>query len=97
MQKLIAVVMRNATGLTGIALVLSAGILLLSLLIIETLGAEGHPYLGIITYLILPAVILLGLTLMVWGIRRERRRSPDISYPVLDLNQHGDRGRVHGG
>jgi nitrate/TMAO reductase-like tetraheme cytochrome c subunit len=94
MRNLIAVVTRNAMGLTGFALVLAAGILLVSLLLIEALGAEGHPYLGIITYLALPFLIVLGLALMAWGIRQERRRSTEFSYPVIDLNLARTRNRL---
>lgn len=86
MQKTLAALTRNPLSLLGSALVLISGILFLSLLSIELLGAEGHPYVGIITYMILPAAMVLGLVMIVWGIRRERRSSADAVFPVIDLN-----------
>jgi nitrate/TMAO reductase-like tetraheme cytochrome c subunit len=94
MRNLLAALTRNTMSLLGTALVLVSGILFVTLLGIELLGAEGHPYIGIITYLILPGVLFLGVVLMVWGVRRERRRTPESVFPIIDLNLDSTRKRL---
>ncbi len=94
MKDHLAALTRNTMSLVGSALMLISAILFVSLMLIELLGAEGNPYLGIITYLILPAGGLLGFILVVWGIRRERRRAPEPVFPVIDLNLDATRKRL---
>ena len=94
MKDHLAALTRNTMSLVGSALMMISAILFVSLMLIELLGAEGNPYLGIITYLILPAGGLLGFILVVWGIRRERRRAPEPVFPVIDLNLDATRKRL---
>jgi len=94
MKRILAPLTRNPISLTGTALMLICAILFASLLAIELLGGATNPYTGIITYLILPAGGVVGFILVVWGIRRERRRSPDEAYPVIDLNLEPVRQRL---
>jgi len=94
MRKSIAALTRNPISLVGTAMMLVCAILFASLLVIELLGAAGNPYTGIITYLILPASGALGFVLTIFGIRRERKRSPDGAYPVIDLNLETVRKRL---
>jgi len=56
-------------GLAG----LSFG-LILFLTILEFLSPETKPYMGIITFIILPIFLLIGVFLLVFGMLRERRR-----------------------
>lgn len=76
MRKLLPPLTRNPISLVGTALILISAILFASLLAIELLGGAGNPYTGIITYLILPAVGAFGFILVLFGIRRERKRAP---------------------
>ena len=94
MRKSVAALTRNPISLVGTAMMLVCAILFASLLAIELLGAAGNPYTGIITYLILPAGGALGFVLTVFGIRRERKRSPDAAFPVIDLNLETVRKRL---
>ena len=94
MRKFLVPLTRNPISLVGTALMLISAILFASLLAIELLGTEGNPYTGIITYLILPAGGVVGFILVVVGIRRERKRAPDASFPVIDLNVESVRGRL---
>ncbi len=94
MQKLLTPLTRNPISLTGTGLMLICAILFASLLAIELLGAKSNPYAGIITYLILPAGFVMGFILAAWGIRRERKRSPEGAYPVIDLNLERVRNRL---
>ena len=79
-------------SLTGTALALASIILIVSLFFIQQMGFEGGPYLGILTFLILPMLAIVGLILipvgnLMW--RRKVRKSGDGSVPALpvfDLN-----------
>ena len=84
---------RNLISLTGTALALASLILIVSLFVIQQLGFEGGPYLGILTFLILPMLCIMGLIMipvgnLLW--RRKLRRTPGSestpALPVFDLN-----------
>ena len=55
MRKILIPLTRNPISLAGSALMLISANLFVSLMMIELLGAEGNPYIGIDTYLILPS------------------------------------------
>ena len=89
---------RNAISLIGTAIALAALILMITLFGMEIWGFEGGPYLGILTYLILPMIFVFGLVLIPVGVvlwRRKLRRQPggeDVSLlPVFDLNKPATR------
>ena len=83
----------NAISLAGSTLTTAAAVLFLSLWVIQSLGLRGGAYLGIITFLILPALFAAGLALIPLGIAREKRRrartgdTSEARLPVVDLNQ----------
>lgn len=88
-----ASITRNAISLIGTALALASLVLITSLFVMEQLGFEGGPYLGILTYLILPMIFVVGLILIPIGAvlwRRKMRRAPGGEgsplLPVFDLN-----------
>jgi hypothetical protein len=97
---------RSPIGLAGTTLAGTSGFLIVTLILWEAIGERQHPYLGIITYMVLPVFFILGLTLIVVGIRRQRRRiaaqleSGEIriaEFPVIDLNDgRGRRDPRHG-
>ncbi len=60
--------------LAGTALTTASGIVLLTLLAMDLLGFSGGPYSGILAFLVLPAVFVLGLLLIPLGLWRRRRR-----------------------
>lgn len=89
---------RNGISLVGTAIAIAALVLIVSLFFVEQLGYEGGPYLGILTYLILPALFVMGLLLIPVGSmlhRRKIRRLPggeDIpALPVFDFNNEKTR------
>src|SRR5215469_4755254 len=61
-------------SLTGAALVTTAGISWLFVLPLETRGHVDNPYVGIVLFLILPAIFFAGLALIPIGIQLEKRR-----------------------
>ena len=85
---------RNGISLAGTGLALASMILIISLFFMQQLGFEGGPYLGILTFLILPMLFVLGLVLIPIGSvlwRRRQKRMPGgegtLLLPVFDLNQ----------
>jgi len=84
----------NGISLVGTALAIVGLVLIVSLFVMEQLGFEGGPYLGILTYLILPMILVAGLILIPVGAvlyRRRLRRTPGGEsmplLPIFDLNK----------
>jgi len=95
MRELVRDATRNALGLLGVAITTVSGVLVLVLAIIGFLGVARGPYLGIITFLVLPFFFVLGLALIPVGGWYEHRRARRAAaageaapaLPVVDLNQ----------
>ena len=84
----------NGISLVGTGLAIAGLVLIVSLFVMEQLGFEGGPYLGILTYLILPMIFVTGLILIPIGAvlyRRNLRRTPGGAatplLPIFDLNK----------
>jgi len=92
-QNTLAALTRNRLSLVGSAVAQVSAILLATLFVLEMLGVAGNPYIGAITYMVLPALLIFGVVLMVWGIRRERKRVSDVAFPIVDFNQEDVRKR----
>ncbi|HBL27150.1 MAG TPA: cytochrome C [Acidobacteria bacterium] len=93
---------RNPISLLGTAIVTASGILILTLFALDLMGMHGGPYIGILAFLILPAIFILGLLLIPTGIAWQRRRdrraaergeAPPV-FPVLDFNEPRMRTRA---
>ena len=84
--------LRNYISLVGAAIVLASLVSVILLFLIEITSSEENPYLGILTYIIFPAILIFGLFVVVVGMILERRRrhrgAPEqiSAYPKLDLN-----------
>jgi hypothetical protein len=84
---------RNYLSFAGALIVIAAVASILLLFLIELTQRSDNPYLGIVTYIILPAFLAFGLLVIVLGMlleRRRRRRSPASEippYPKLDFNE----------
>jgi hypothetical protein len=89
-------------SLVGTSLAIMSMVVIIILFMVQSLGFQGGPYLGILTYLILPAFFALGLLLIPFGHFRQRRRERQAAahgeavprFPVIDLNQERTRGFV---
>jgi hypothetical protein len=82
---------RNGISLTGIVLATVAAVLFLTLFVSELFGVHAHPYIGIVFFLVIPAVFVFGLLLIPVGLWRERRRiaagGPErTGWPRFDFN-----------
>ncbi|MDP9193120.1 MAG: NapC/NirT family cytochrome c [Acidobacteriota bacterium] len=67
------------------------------LIYLDTTRANSNPYLGILTWIIAPAIFIFGIAVFMLGLWRERRRrrlsAPDDVpvYPRVDLNERRTR------
>src|SRR5215471_8491610 len=83
---------RNYISMVGGAIATAAFVSICLLFLIEITSSHENPYLGILTYIILPSVFIFGLVVVMVGRMLERRRrhraSPDDipAYPSFDLN-----------
>jgi len=92
-RNFIVSITRSGISLSGTALAIAALVLMLSLFVLEQFGFEGGPYLGILTFLILPMIFAVGLILIPIGAILWRRKVSRLSgeesmplMPVFDLN-----------
>ena len=68
LRNFLASITRNGLSMAGTALAVAGLVLIISLFVMEQLGFEGGPYLGILTYLILPVIIVTGtLAMRSWS------------------------------
>jgi hypothetical protein len=83
---------RNYISFAGALIVAGSLASIILLFLIELTKAAENPYLGIVTYVILPGFLILGLAIIAAGILLERRRrrlrpeSEIAAYPKIDLN-----------
>jgi hypothetical protein len=90
----ISAITRSALAMIGTAIALVGFVLFVTLFLIQNLGFRGGPYLGIVTYLLLPAVVVAGLVLVPVGMWRQRKKEsaaaaggePVPLLPVIDFN-----------
>jgi nitrate/TMAO reductase-like tetraheme cytochrome c subunit len=83
---------RNPASLAGAALATISLAYILFLFLITLLSPQGNPYLGVLTFLVFPAFLILGLLLIpvgMWHERNKRRRAAPTRiphFPSIDLN-----------
>ena len=92
-RNFLASITRNGISLAGTGLAIASLVLIISLFFMEQLGFKGGPYLGILTYLILPVLFVTGLILIPVGALLYRRKlhrvhgdEKTLLLPVFDLN-----------
>jgi hypothetical protein len=84
--------MRNYISFVGISIVVASVACVTLLFLMEIASHGDNPYLGILTYIIFPSILLFGLGIVGTGMllerRRRRRYTPEevSAYPKLDLN-----------
>ncbi|HEY6120802.1 MAG TPA: NapC/NirT family cytochrome c, partial [Pyrinomonadaceae bacterium] len=83
---------RNYISFVGAAIAIASLVSVVLLFLIEITSVVENPYVGILTYIIFPSVLALGISILFVGAFVERRRRiqhPDwqlAAYPKLDLN-----------
>jgi nitrate/TMAO reductase-like tetraheme cytochrome c subunit len=90
---------RHPLSFIGVNLTTLSGLLLVILLGLSAVGAPTNPYLGAVTFLILPMLFLLGLILIpigAWRLRHRRARAEAGAalFPSYDLNTPRVRTRL---
>ncbi|HOE67696.1 MAG TPA: NapC/NirT family cytochrome c [Candidatus Hydrogenedentes bacterium] len=88
---------RNVITLLGGTIASATGLVIVGLLVVTLLQITESPYISIMTFLVLPAVFVMGLLLVPIGAYWDKRRAArqgvsrdDASreaYPVIDLNK----------
>ena len=81
--------MRNPISLIGVAVTTAMAVVFLLLLTLEFTGQLTNPYAGLLVFVAVPFVFVIGLLLIPIGIWRQHRRvaagyAPD-DWPVIDL------------
>ncbi len=84
--------LHNYISFAGIAIVITSLTSIGLLFLLEFTSSSDQAYLGIMLYILLPAVLIFGLFIVLVGVLWERRRrrkyTPEeiAAYPILDLN-----------
>ena len=83
--------LRNPVSILGAVITTVSAVLFLIVFLLDLLGLHTNPYLGIVFFLILPAIFLAGLLLIPVGVLLERRRrargiEARPAWPHIDLN-----------
>src|SRR5574338_161046 len=91
MKKLFPNYVYNPITLTGAAIASLSFGLIVFLFVLDIFSSKENTYLGILTYIIIPSFLIIGLLLIAYGIFCEKRREVKGivcgSYlPVIDLN-----------
>ena len=103
MRNFVSVITRHWIGLLGAVIALVAMVMMLTLVVIQMTGFRGGAYLGIVTYMLLPMLLALGLVLIPIGVLRKRKIDAAAvahhqpvapGLPIIDLNNERTRGLV---
>lgn len=84
--------LRNTTSLVGMALVTTSAVLFLVMFLADLFGLHTNPYIGILFFLVIPGIFIIGLAIIPVGAYFARRRhqrgdAPALpQWPRLDLN-----------
>ncbi len=93
--RFLAQITRDPAGMAGAVVTTVSAILFVTLFGLEAVGFQSGPYLGILTFIVIPGLFLFGLVLVPIGLWRERaRRRKAVAagtpvrdeLPVWDLN-----------
>lgn len=84
--------LRNYVSFIGIAIAAASLTSIGLLVLIELSSGDDNPYTVLVTYILLPSILVFGIMLILGGMfleRRRRRKDPNANlptYPILDLN-----------
>lgn len=87
--------LRDPISLMGAVLVSVSAAIIITILLLDLLGFHQNPYVGVLVFMILPAIFVIGLILIPIGIIHERRRAhgEELAYPIVNLNVSTHRNR----
>jgi uncharacterized membrane protein YidH (DUF202 family) len=86
----------NMLTLIGASIAVVSFGLVLFLILLETMTGSPKPYMGIIAFVILPAIMIIGIAIAVVGIMREHRlerlgKPHGLHLPQIDMNKPSHR------
>lgn len=86
----------NWVSTAGAIIAINCAILIIILFLQSILSEHQNPYNGIFTYIILPAILVIGLIMIPVGsiMKRRRTKGEDERWPVLDLNNPRQRKKL---
>ncbi len=89
----------NWITITGFLLAVNSLIVIILLFLFTMLSSETNPYMGLFTFIVSPAFMVLGLLMIPFGIIRKRKKmkgkSPELQkWPILDMNNKINRTAV---
>ncbi len=86
---------RNPVSLLGMAIATAMAVVFLILVLLDLLGFLGNPYIGLLVFVTVPAIFLVGLLLIPFGAWWRSRRplaGPEAAeWPVIDLRDSRQR------
>jgi len=86
-----AVLVRHPVAMAGIAITTASAIVFIALAVAMFVGLLDNPYAGLVVFVGLPAVFIMGLVLIPWGMRLQRRAiargEGEADWPVVDFRQ----------
>lgn len=94
--------LQNPVSIAGIVLATIGAVLFLIVFLLDLFGFHTNPYIGILFFIVFPAVFIGGLILIPIGLLFERRRRragrppSELHWPALDLNNPRQRRIVFG-
>ena len=97
MRSLFSSLFQNWMSVAGAVITSVAAILFLAVFLLDLFGYHANPYIGIVFFLIVPAIFIVGLLLIpigAWIARRRRRAGAEpraLHWPHLDLNDRHTR------
>ena len=83
---------RNWVSIAGAVITSAAAVIFVAVFLFDLFGFHSNPYIGILFFLVIPAIFIVGLLLIPIGLAVERRRRraghapTDVHWPRLDLN-----------
>src|SRR6516162_3319687 len=92
LQQKVPGLIRNYVSLVGLIVIALCLANLLFLVLVDLFAGGSNPYFGVLTYMVLPFFLVIGIVLLIVGMLRERARrrkmAPDEvpSYTKIDLN-----------
>ena len=89
----------NWITITGFLLAVNSLIVIILLFLFTMFSSETNPYMGLFTFIVSPAFMVLGLLMIPFGILRKRKKMKGQSselqkWPILDLNNKINRTAV---
>ena len=94
MRSFVKSLLSNPISILGVAITTATGILIVTMIALESLGFVVNPYIGVFTFMVLPAIFVFGLILIpigiLWYRRRMRQLAPEDQdldlFPIINLN-----------